>query len=89
VDGHRADRAGHGGREQREADDREPVATHHDALLVLLAELDAVMPGGRDQARGGCCGAQQGHKVDRLLKKLVMSAKRWLNGTTSRNANST
>ena len=57
-----------GGREQREADDREPVAAHHDALLVLLAELEAVVRGGRDQARAGRRGAQEGHEVDRPLE---------------------
>ena len=62
------DRACHGGREQREAGDREPVAAHHDSLLVLLAELEAVVRGGRDQTRTCRRRTQEGHEVDRLLK---------------------
>ena len=39
-----------------------------DAPLVLGAELDPVVRGGRDQAGGGRGGQQQGDEVDRPLE---------------------
>ena len=55
-------------REQREPDDRELGGREDDAPLVLGAELDAVVRGGRDQAGRRRGGQQQRDEVDRPLE---------------------
>ena len=44
------------------------VRPDHDPLLVLLAELDAVMDGRRDQAHARRGGQQQRDEEDRPLE---------------------
>ena len=66
--GDQHDRPGHRQRQGAEAGDREAVGEEDELVLLLHAEGDPVVGGGRDQQHRGDRGQQQRHEVDRLLE---------------------
>ena len=66
--GDQHDRPGHRQRQGAEAGDREAVGEEDELVLLLVAEGEPVVGGGRDQQHRGDRGQQQRHEVDVLLE---------------------